>query len=478
MKKRIFLFSLAVFSLTSLMAQNVIDKEVEKAVKGLAGVVLSPLNITIKEITLDGTNDMTDRFSGVLFDMVKHHAVENSNSMFIVIEDTKTQRGPKDPNETAKGIISGKYSIMGKNVKVILELKIDEKVRSSKNFTVPVSVVEEMGISLLPEPIKTQKEAEKQDKNIAVITGTDKPVKTQSAKKIKIDAWFDSKLGSRLYMHREPLEITVMADFDCYFKIFHIDVNNQFKMIYPASGNDNNSLRANVSRVVFDNPNSRYVFYGPYGAETLVIVASPVQFPNIEKEYNQPWKPATKETFNTAISGASEARYTITILKPSEEYEYTKPQNMKETYQAIQDDTAKQKGYFEGNETSGFYIVDNIRGSYRISRESPDKIQFTSYYLDAINGFSNRGRFTRGTPFEFSFAKPQNITQAIETVRSGIESKGGIFNGDEQQGNFKASGIAGQYIVSDLVNVTISEKPFVVPNLLIANEVKNFFGVR
>jgi len=473
MKKRLFIFCFSVLSLTSLMAQNVIDKEVEKAVKELSIFLLNRLKVNIKEITLDGTNDMTDRFSYELYSIVRHYAVENP--MFDVIDET---RGPKDLNESSKGIISGKYSIAGKNVKVTLELKVDDKVKSSKVFSIPISAVEEIGISLIPENFKTQKEAEKQDKNIAVITGTDKPSKTQPAQKINIEAWFDSQLRSRLFMHRELLDITVMADRDCFFKIIHINVNNQFKMIYPASSNDNNSLRANVSRVVFDNPNSRYVFYGPYGAETLVIVASPVQFPNIEKEYNQPWKPATKETLSNVISGAGEARYTITILKPSEEYEYAKPQNMEETYQAIQDDTTKQNGYFEGNETSGFYIVNNIRGSYRISRDSPDKIQFTSYFLDALNGFSNRGKFTRGTPFNFSFAKPQNISQAIDIVRSGIESKGGTFNGNEQHGNFKASGIAGQYQVSDLVNVTISEKPFVVPNSLIVNEIKNYFGVR
>jgi hypothetical protein len=473
MKKRLFVFFFTILALTSLMAQNVIDKEVEKAVKGLSSVLLNPLKVNIKEIIIDGTNDMTDRFSCEIYSMVRHHAVENP--MFDVIDET---RGPKDINETSKGSISGKYTTIGKNVRVTLELKIDDRVKSSKAFTIPVYVVEEMGISVIPENFKTQKEAEKQDKNIAAITGTDKPVKTQASQNIKIEAWFDSQLGNRLFMHREKLELTVMADRDCYFKIIHIDVNNQFKMIYPASGSDNNSLKANVSRVVFDNPNSRYVFYGPYGAETLLVVASPVQFPNIGQEYNLPWKEATKESFSKVISGASEARYSITILKPFEEYEYTKPQDMKEIYQAIQDDTSKQKGYFEGNETSGFYIINNIRGSYRISRDSPDIIQFTSYYLDALNGASDRGKKTRGTIFNFSFSKPQNISQAIEIVRSGIESKGGTFKGNEQQGNFKANGIAGEYQVSDLVNVSISEKPFVVPNSLIANEVKNFFGVR
>jgi hypothetical protein len=87
-------------------------------------------------------------------------------------------------------------------------------------------------------------------------------------------------------------------------------------------------------------------------------------------------------------------------------------------------------------------------------------------------------RTTRGQPHIFHFDKPQNISQAIQTVQTLITNKGGIFQGDERRGSFKASGITGKYTVSDRVDVTISEKPFVVPNSLIENEVKNFFGVR
>jgi len=248
-------------------------------------------------------------------------------------------------------------------------------------------------------------------------------------------------------------------------------------MIYPANKNDDNRLRANVSRNVFTDTD-RYVLYGPYGAETLVVVASPVQFPNIEQEYNQPWKPATETEIKKAIAGAGEARYPITIIKPHEEYEYAKPENMTATFQAIRDDAIRQGGYFEGNATSGFYIINNVRGSYRVPSDKPDIIQFASYFLDAYTADSYRGARKRGTPFNFSFAKPQDISQAIQTVQTGIKNKGGIFSGDEQQGSFKANGIAGQYKVSDKVNVTISEKPFVVPNSLIENEVKNYFGAR
>jgi hypothetical protein len=256
-------------------------------------------------------------------------------------------------------------------------------------------------------------------------------------------------------------------------------VNNQINTIYPRSRNDNNYLPANVSRTVFDNPNSRYVLYGPYGAETIVVVASLVQFPKIERgEYNETWRAATEEEIIEAIAGAGEARYPITILKPHEEYEYARPENMTEIYQAIRDDAIRQGGYFEGNATSGFYIINNIRGSYRVPSGKPDTIQFATYFLDAYTVDSYRGVRTRGSPFNFSFSRPQNISQAVQTVRSSIQERGGTFTGNEQQGNFRSSGITGQYRVSEVVSVTISEKPIVVPNSLIENEVKKYFGAR
>jgi hypothetical protein len=151
---------------------------------------------------------------------------------------------------------------------------------------------------------------------------------------------------------------------------------------------------------------------------------------------------------------------------------------MTELYQTIRDDAVRQNGYFAGNATSGFYIIGNVRGSYRIPSGRQDTIQFATYFLDTYTADSYRGVRTRGSPHTFSFTKPQNISQAVQTLRGSILERGGTFSGNEQQGNFRSGGITGQYQVTDVVNVTISEKPFVVPNSLIENEVKKYFGVR
>jgi len=510
MKKKVLALSFIVLTAMSLMAQDLISNEVNKAVRGLASGLPRRLNVNIKEITLAGTNDTTTEFSVKLAIMIEHYAT--NHDMFNVVRPTRNQI---KSNEPSIGIISGTYTVMPNKVEVYLRLNVDDKNINSQRFTIPIAELKD--ISLLPATSKTQEEAVKQDQAIAVITGTanqitqedtgkqqpvnpprtvpNTPAANITPQNIIIQAWFDSQLGNRTFMHREPLELTVMADRNCYFKVIHIDVNNQMKMIFPNSLDTNNYLAANTPRAIFEK--TSYMLYGPYGAETLLIAASTERYENIEQEYNTPWAPATADAVRAATmgrrggqvepgnntgtqAGEGEIRFTINILKPHEEYRYGKPENMDDFVNSMRSDTERQRGVFRNNDISGsgYSIVNNVRVSYRIPRDTPDMIEFAYYNLNGISGGRNVRGQTRGSGFTFAFDKPGNITQTIQIVRSGIESKGGVFQGNEQQGAFKASGIEGQYRVSEKVNVTITDKPVLIPNSLIEREVKNYFGGR
>jgi predicted small secreted protein len=431
-----------------LNSRDAVEAGIKKAVDALAVSLPASTETVIGVFTLTGANAPSE-LSLFLTEKITHYATENRQKKYKVVEGETENRA----------VLNGFFTKRDNLVDVTLKLTSPDKAAlGSQIFSISLALLEQIPIAVEPVNVKTM-----------IVLDDIVPVPTVET--IHIEASLNS--NSLTYQHADELIITVTADKDCYFKIIHIDVDNQYQMIFPTK-NDDNRLRANVSRKVFDTPATRRVLCAPYGAETLVVVASPVQFPDIDKEFGQPWKPATEEALKKAIAGAGEARYTINILKPHTEYEFTKPDNMITAYQAFRDDTVKQKGRFEGNEVSGFYIIGNVRGSYLVTK--PDTIQFTSYSLDVYNGVSPRA--TRGQPYNFSFSKPQNINQALETVQTRITNKGGTFSGDERQGSFKASGIAGQYKVSDKVDVTISEKPFVVPNSLIENEVKNFFGAR
>lgn len=191
-------------------------------------------------------------------------------------------------------------------------------------------------------------------------------------------------------MHRDELKMTVKADRDSYFKVIHVDANNRMRTIYPNASDQWNYLKANESRQIFET--AQYLLYEPYGEEKIIIVASMEQFPNIELEYIEPWKVATEENIIRAtrssrggdleLIGGGTAFYSISIIKPNEEYEYNIPLSMTQTYNNIRNDILQQGGSFYGNETSGYYILNNVRNSYRIPRESPDRVRIAIYYLD------------------------------------------------------------------------------------------------
>jgi hypothetical protein len=216
-----------------------------------------------------------------------------------------------------------------------------------------------------------------------------------AAQTIRIRAFFDSE--SRTYLHRDELIMTVIAEQDCYFKIIHIDAGNRIKMIYPNSNDTNNYLRANTARTIFEI--AKYYFYGPYGAEEILVVASSEQFANIEQDYITPWTLATAEAIRGAIGrsrggdaeggnsgpirfdGDGVARYPISVITPHEEYEANRPDDMRMTIEAMRRDVESRGGVFYGSEQSGYYILNNVRGSYRVPRDAPDTMQFAVYYL-------------------------------------------------------------------------------------------------
>lgn len=74
--------------------------------------------------------------------------------------------------------------------------------------------------------------------------------------------------------------------------------------------------------------------------------------------------------------------------------------------------------------------------------------------------------------FNIPFNQPASIT--VEKARAAIESQNGIFNGNDQAGDFEVTifgnTIKGNYSVAgQTLNLLITEKPFFVPCTTIEN---------
>ena len=457
-------FTFEVMPLTVILATRTeIETGIKKAVDTLAGRLKNQTETIIGLFALTGT-DIPSGLSLFLTERVKHYAVNNPQRRYRINSEIENNQ---------ISTLSGFFTKRGNHVDVTLELTTPAgEGDGSQFFSISVDILNELGISIEPE-------------NFSFLS--DETFIPRENQKIKIQAFFNSE--SRTYMHRDELGMTVTADRDCYFIVFHIDVNNQKTMIYPNSVDTaaagKNYLRANTLREIFES--KKIYLYEPYGTETIIVAASSEQFKDIEQYYLVPFEPATRGAVRTAVRGSigeqseGDAVYSITILKPHEEYEYCKPENMIKMAEMLYSDVIRQGGTFDdrNNDISGVFTVNNIRGSYRLPRNEPDKIQFTFYNLDNFTGGRNAGVTTRGGGVHtFSFARPGNMTQAVQIVKAGIEESGGTFSGNEQRGNFRAKGITGQYSVSDMVSVTITDKPFIIPNSVIEREVKIFFGER
>ncbi|GBU28670.1 hypothetical protein R84B8_02230 [Treponema sp. R8-4-B8] len=478
MKKGLLFLCLVFICIMFLPAQQ-IDNLTRDAVNNLASRLNVLLEVSIGTITLDGTETPSE-FSRLLAGKVNHYAT--NNDLFRVIAKSRSLSSTR-PGGPPKGTISGNYTVTGDNVTVTLELVSDSNgVRlASQQFTLSLAELKKAGYEILPENIKSPQEAKEQEQ---IFTPPAAAVSTSSTNTpnnpaLIIRAWPNSDTNT--YIDGDELKINLESSQDCYFKVYHIDIDKKMQMIYPNAQNTNNFLKANNIRIIPEG-NTRYNIESPFGQDTVLVVASTRQFANIEAEYVQ-IRSATRDVVlsvsrglgvQTQQSGQPLETVTVSFNFTSlpgtyydEIYTYAKPANMTEAIQSIRAEIQKQGGTFNGNEREGTFKVSGTEGVYNVSGNTVTvKLRYSGNQL---------GSRTRSAGYNFLIDKPKNINQALQSLRSGIESRGGTFSGNSQQGNFKVSGIAGQYSVADRITVSISEKPALIPNSMIEKEVRNYF---
>jgi len=375
---------------TSLLTLPEIDIKARNAVNGLASCLDKPLNVTINPIAMYGTGAPTE-FSWYLGELIKEYAAKNS--MFIL-------NNPTRGSAAQTGTITGNY-ISRAEVQVFLYLNVGDESISSERFSVPVDELTSLGIAMEPENHTSLVERERLFAELARPAQVSPSVSSPAQNNIRIQAWFNN--DTRTYRHRDELQIWLTSDRDCYFKVIHIDVNNEQRMIYPYTEETDNRLYAGRERVLFQKYS--YILYPPYGTETILIIASSEQFPNIERDYITPSVPFSLNSLRDlgyrggqhenirsfGFSGSGEARYNITILKPHEEYTLPAPVNMTEAVSILKRDVENQRGVFNGYERSGYYILNGTRVSYRaIPLDKPQTIEYAIYYEDSWKGSNDK----------------------------------------------------------------------------------------
>jgi hypothetical protein len=83
----------------------------------------------------------------------------------------------------------------------------------------------------------------------------------------------------------EELFINLLANEDCYFVVYQVDINNDMQVIYPNFWETGkNVLKAGVTRTIPED--TSFVLHAPYGEEPILVYASQRPFTIPEDQYS------------------------------------------------------------------------------------------------------------------------------------------------------------------------------------------------
>jgi len=177
-----------------------------------------------------------------------------------------------------EGIFSGRFFEEGTEVRVFLELVDIESGTLVKkaSFALPRSAIP-ASVSVLPD-----------NYNDALFVIEElAEVQNAANRDFVVKAWTPRGEGG-VYRDRERLIIRFYANRDCFIKVYHIDVNKNMKLIFPNRFYPDNRIRG---RKLYRIPDSSYPFTfdltAPYGTEFIKVIASTVQFDDIDESFQQ-----------------------------------------------------------------------------------------------------------------------------------------------------------------------------------------------
>jgi len=89
-----------------------------------------------------------------------------------------------------------------------------------------------------------------------------------------------------IYADGEELIINFYSNKDCFIKIYHIDINKKMSLIFPNQYHKTNFIKKGE---IYKIPDATYPFSfvlgKPYGTEFIKVIASTVQFKEIEEPF-------------------------------------------------------------------------------------------------------------------------------------------------------------------------------------------------
>jgi hypothetical protein len=323
--KKFAIIALLLAAALPVFAQN-LDGAVKTAVDGLAARLIHPLEVSVGDINLAGT-ETPSGLSLHLSNRIAAHAP--NHPMFRVVSPSRgISRVRVNPD---KALIKGVFIQEGKQVRITLQLvnEAGGSILAASDFTFPLSELEKLGIALLPENVNSVEEIKSKE---AVITPPAPPTPPPSSapasprpsdpQPLTITAWPNS--DTRTDFEGDTMTVQLVASRDCFVKVYHIDTRGKLTLLFPNRYNRDNFLRAGTEYTIPQRPVS-IVVEPPFGMESVWVQASGKPFANVEAEFAE-IKNAGREAIEAArmvrleanfTEGYAEARFNITTLSDS-----------------------------------------------------------------------------------------------------------------------------------------------------------------
>jgi hypothetical protein len=177
-----------------------------------------------------------------------------------------------------QGIFSGRFFEEATEISVFLDLVEIESgtVIKKASFRLPRSTIP-VAVPVLPDNYSDA---------LFVIEELSE-VQNADNRNFVVKVWIPRGDGG-VYRDGERLVIRFYANRDCFIKLYHIDVNKSTQLIFPNRFYPENRVRA---RRLYTIPDSSYPFTfdltAPYGTEFIKVIASTIQFDDIEESFQQ-----------------------------------------------------------------------------------------------------------------------------------------------------------------------------------------------
>ena len=175
-----------------------------------------------------------------------------------------------------QGLISGRFFDTDDTVQVFLELLNVETgtILSNTKIHIPKSEIP-TSISIKP-----------QNYNDALYV-LDELAEVENADNQDFIVKLWTKRGDGgIYVDGEKLVINFYTNHNCYIKVYHIDVQKNMQLIFPNEFYSDNFIK---NKRLYKIPDERYPFSfilgEPYGTEFIKVIASTVQFADVEKSF-------------------------------------------------------------------------------------------------------------------------------------------------------------------------------------------------